>query len=198
MLLINSLNGPFDFNTAEGLGANTAYQVLGHITKGKKLAEDNLRKFLKGEINVEQMSKNEDFETLSKAYIPYSSIDEETEALNLRQGMAFASVYIKAFDQDNDGAMTVEEAGPIGGLIDSIDQSGKITPGKFLSWLIFQDCSSVLNGVLSPNEVSKALLLVKNDPTFVVEKLREIYEGYKIESLEKDFELPLPKIGSLN
>ena len=192
MLLINSLNGPFDFNTAEGLGANTACKVLEYIKKGKKKAENNLRNFLKGEISFDQVAKNEEFETLSKAYIPYSSIDEETEALNLRQGMAFASVYIKAFDKDNDGAMTVEEAGPLGSLIDTIDQSGKITPGKYLSWLIFQDCSDVLNGVLSPNEISRSLLLVNNDPAFVVEKLREIYEGYKINELEKDFELPLP------
>ena len=198
MLLINSLTGPFDFNTAEGLGANTAYQVLDYISKGKKKAEDNLRMFLKGEISADQVSVNEEFSSLSRAYIPYSSIDEETETLNLRQGMAFASVYIKAFDKDNDGAMTVEEAGPLGGLIDSIDQSGKITAGKFLSWLIFQDCSEVLNGVLSPNEVSKSLLLVNNDPAFVVEKLKEIYEGYKIDDLERDFELPLPKLGSLN
>ena len=198
MLLINSLNGPFDFNTAEGLGANTACKVLEYIEKGKKKAENNLRQFLKGEISMDEVSKNEEFEVLSKAYIPYSSIDEETETLNLRQGMAFASVYIKAFDKDNDGAMTLEEAGPLGGLIDSIDQSGKITPGKYLSWLIFQDCSDVLNGVLSPNEVSRSLLLVNNDPAFVVEKLREIYEGYKINELERDFELPLPMLGSIN
>ena len=198
MLLINSLTGPFDFNTAEGLGANTACKVLEYIEKGKKKAENNLRNFLKGEISFDQVAKNEEFEALSKAYIPYSSIDEETEALNLRQGMAFASVYIKAFDKDNDGAMTVEEAGPLGGLIDTIDQSGKITPGKYLSWLIFQDCSDVLNGVLSPNEISRSLLLVNNDPAFVVEKLREIYKGYKIDELERDFELPLPMQGSIN
>jgi len=192
MLLINSLTGPFDFNTAEGLGANTACKVLEYIEKGKKKAENNLRNFLKGEISFDQVAKNEEFEALSKAYIPYSSIDEETETLNLRQGMAFASVYIKAFDKDNDGAMTVAEAGPLGGLIDTIDQSGKITPGKYLSWLIFQDCSDVLNGVLSPNEISRSLLLVNNDPAFVVEKLREIYKGYKIDELERDFELPLP------
>ena len=198
MLLINSLTGPFDFNTAEGLGANTACKVLEYIKKGKKKAENNLRNFLKGEISFDQVAKNEEFEALSKAYIPYSSIDEETEALNLRQGMAFASVYIKAFDKDNDGAMTIEEAGPLGGLIDTIDQSGKITPGKYLSWLIFQDCSDVLNGVLSPNEISRSLLLVNNDPAFVVEKLREIYKGYKIDELERDFELPLPMQGSIN
>jgi len=198
MLLINSLTGPFDFNTAEGLGANTACKVLEYIEKGKKKAENNLRNFLKGEISFDQVAKNEEFEALSKAYIPYSSIDEETEALNLRQGMAFASVYIKAFDKDNDGAMTIEEAGPLGGLIDTIDQSGKITPGKYLSWLIFQDCSDVLNGVLSPNEISRSLLLVNNDPAFVVEKLREIYKGYKIDELERDFELPLPMQGSIN
>ena len=198
MLLINSLTGPFDFNTAEGLGANTACKVLEYIEKGKKKAENNLRNFLKGEISFDQVAKNEEFEALSKAYIPYSSIDEETETLNLRQGMAFASVYIKAFDKDNDGAMTVAEAGPLGGLIDTIDQSGKITPGKYLSWLIFQDCSDVLNGVLSPNEISRSLLLVNNDPAFVVEKLREIYKGYKIDELERDFELPLPMQGSIN
>ena len=192
MLLINSLNGPFDFNTAEGLGANTACKVLEYIEKGKQKAEENLRKFLKGEIGFDQVSNNEEFNALSKAYIPYSSIDEETEALNLRQGMAFASVYIKAFDKDNDGAMSIQEAGPLGSLIDSIDQSGKITPGKYLSWLIFQDCSDVLNGVLSPTEVSRSLALVNHDPDFVVEKLKEIYQGYKINELEKDFELPLP------
>lgn len=192
MLLINSLNGPFDFNTAEGLGANTACKVLEYIEKGKQKAEENLRKFLKGEISFDQVSNNEEFNALSKAYIPYSSIDEETEALNLRQGMAFASVYIKAFDKDNDGAMSIQEAGPLGALIDSIDCSGKITPGKYLSWLIFQDCSDVLNGVLSPTEVSRSLALVNHDPDFVVEKLKEIYQGYKINELEKDFELPLP------
>ena len=106
--------------------------------------------------------------------------------------MAFASVYIKAFDKDNDGAMSIQEAGPLGSLIDSIDRSGKITPGKYLSWLIFQDCSDVLNGVLSPTEVSRSLALVNHDPDFVVEKLKEIYQGYKINELEKDFELPLP------
>ena len=192
MLLINSLNGPFDFNTAEGMGANAACQVLDFIKKGKQKAEDNLRKFLKGEIGLDKVSNNEEFNALSKAYIPYSSIDEETEELNLRQGLAFTSVYIKEFDKDNDGAMTVQEAGPLGGLIDEIDRSGKITPGKYLAWLIFQDCSDVLNGVLSPNEVSRAMLLVNNDPAFVVEKLREIYKGYKIDELERDFELPLP------
>jgi len=192
MLLINSLNGPFDFNTAEGMGANAAYQVLDFIKKGKKKAEDNLRQFLKGEISMDKVSNNEEFNALSKAYIPYSSIDEETEALNLRQGLAFTSIYIKEFDKDNDGAMTLQEAGPLGGLIDEIDRSGKITPGKYLAWLIFQDCSNVLNGVLSPNEVSRAMLLVKNDPAFVVEKLREIYKGYKIDEIERDFELPLP------
>jgi len=192
MLLINSLNGPFDFNTAEGMGANAAYQVLDFIKKGKKKAEDNLRQFLKGEISMDKVSNNEEFNALSKAYIPYSSIDEETEALNLRQGLAFTSIYIKEFDKDNDGAMTLQEAGPLGGLIDEIDRSGKITPGKYLAWLIYQDCSNVLNGVLSPNEVSRAMLLVKNDPAFVVEKLREIYKGYKIDEIERDFELPLP------
>ena len=198
MFLINSLNGPFDFNTAEGLGANTAFKVLEYITKGKKKAEDNLRKFLKGEISLAQVSENEEFSNLSKSYIPYSSIDEETEALNLRQGLAFAAVYIKAFDKDDDGAMSVQEAGPLGSLIDSIDPNGKITPGKYLSWLIFQDCSGVLNGVLSPNEISKSMFVVKKDPDFVVRKLKEIYKGYKINELEKDFELPLPKIGSIN
>lgn len=199
MFLINYLNGPFDFETSEGKGANAACQVLGHITKGKKQAEENLRKFLKGEISVDEAHKNDEFNVLSKAYIPYSSIDEETESLDLRQGMAFASVYIQAFDKDNDGAMTVQEAGPVGELIDSIDMNGKITPGKFLSWLIFQDCTDTLNGVLSPMEVKKALFVVNNDPEFVVEKLREIYKGYKIDKLEKDFELPLPnKMGSFN
>ena len=75
MLLINSLNGPFDFNTAEGLGANTACKVLEYIEKGKQKAEENLRKFLKGEISFDQVSNNEEFNALSKAYIPYSSID---------------------------------------------------------------------------------------------------------------------------
>lgn len=198
MLLINTLNGPFDSNTVEGLGANAAFQVIEYIKKGKKKAEENLKRFLKGEITTEQMSKNEDFETLSKSYIPYSSIDENGDFINLRQGLAFATAYINAFDNDNDGAMTVQEAGPIGDIIDSIDKSGKITPGKYLSWLIFQDCSSVLNGVLSPNEVKRSLLLVNRDPAFVVEKLREIYRGYKIDQLERDFELPLPKTGSIN
>jgi len=197
MLLINSLNGPFDFNTSEGMGANTACQVLEYISNGKKKAEDNLRKFMKGELSAELVSVNEDFNNLSRAYIPYSSIDEDTEVLNLRQGMAFASVYIKAFDKDNDGAMTIEEAGPIGNLLD-IDQTGKITPGKFLSWLIFQDCSDILNGVLSPLEVQRSLMVANKDPQFVAEKLREIYEGYKIEKLERDFELPLPMSGSFN
>lgn len=193
MLLINSLNGPFDSTTPEGMGANVACQVVAFILSGKKKAEENLKKFLKGEISSEQMSRNESFSALSRAYIPYSSIDEETEAINLKQGMAFASVYIKAFDTDNDGAMTVKEAGPIGDIIDSIDNSGKITAGKFLSWLIFQDCSSVLNGVLSPEEIQRALLVVNRNPAFVAEKLRQIYKGYKIDQLDKDFELPLPK-----
>lgn len=197
MFLINALKGQFDFNTAEGLGANAASQVIEFIQSGKKKAQENLKKFLKGEISSEQAAENEDFSNLAKAYIPYSSIDEETGALNLKQGMAFASIYVKAFDKDNDGAMTVNEAGPIGDLIDSIDNSGKITAGKLLSWLIFQDCSSVLNGVLSPNEVKRSLILVKRDPEFVAEKLKDIYKGYKINELEKDFELPLPS-GSIN
>ena len=199
MLLINSLNGPFNADTVEGLGANVACQVVDIIKKGKKKAKENLKKFLKGEIGVSEMVRNENFSALSRAYIPYSSIDEDTERINLRQGMAFASVYINAFDTDNDGAMSIEEAGPVGGIIDSIDNSGKITAGKFLSWLIFQDCASVLNGVLSPNEINRALMVVNRNPAFVAEKLREIYKGYKIDELERNFELPLPKeSGSCN
>ena len=152
-----------------------------------------MKRFLKGEINSQELSNNEEFSSLSRAYVPYSSIDEETQALNLRQGMAFASVYIKAFDQDNDGAMSIKEAGPIGNLVDSIDGTGKITPGKFLSWLIFQDCSEVLNGVLSPNEVKRSLSLVNKNPEFVAAKLKEIYKGFKIDELERTSELPSPQ-----
>jgi hypothetical protein len=193
MFLISSLNGPFDCETSEGKGANAAYHVIQHIQNGKKTGDENLRKFLKGEIGTEEACKNDDLNILSKAYIPYSSIDEETQVLDLRQGMAFASLYIKAFDRDNDGAMTVEEAGPIGQLIDLIDPSGKITPGKFLSWLIFQDCADNLNGILSPAEVAKALFVVQNDPAFVVGKLRDIYRSYKINELEREFVLPVPR-----
>ncbi len=193
MLLINSLNGPYDSNTAEGLGANAAYQIIEIINKGKLKADENMRRFLKGEIGMDEVAKNEEFEMLAKAYIPYSSVDEETESINLKQGLAFTTAYIKAFDKDNDGAMTIQEAGALGSLIDAIDNSGKITPGKYLAWLIFQDCSSVLNGVLSPREIAVSMMLVKKDPSFVVEKLKQIYEGYKINELEKDFELPLPE-----
>jgi len=193
MFLINNLNGPFDGETAEGRGANAAYSVVCHIQNGKKHAEENLRKFLKGEINTNEACQIDEFKVLSNAYIPYSSLDEETEAIDLKQGMAFATLYVKAFDSDNDGAMSVQEAGPIGALVDSIDPTGKITPGKFLSWLIFQDCTENLNGVLSPLEASRALLVVQNDPEFVSNKLKDIYKGYKIDQLEKDFVLPLPR-----
>jgi len=193
MFLINSLHGPFDANTAEGMGANTAVKVLELIATGKRKAEDNLRKFLKGEMKLEEVGQNDEFKALSQAYIPYSSIDEETEALNLKQGLAFTTAYINAFDKDRDGAMTIEEAGPMGRLIDSIDDSGFITPGKYLAWLIFQDCSDVMNGVLSPMEIARSLMVVNKDPEFVAEKLKEIYKGYKINELERDFELPLPK-----
>ena len=192
MLLINNLYGQYNAETAEGRGANAASNVVKYILEGKKIIEQNAVKLLKGEIGLDEASRNSALEALSQAYIPYTEISEETGELNIEYGMAFTTVYLNAFDKDGSGVVTAEEAGQWGHLIDQINPNGKITKGKFFAWLIFQDCIEAYNGVISPNEAGKAMLWVNNDPCFVVEKLREIYRRLKLEEKEESFVTPEP------
>lgn len=192
MLLINNLFGEYNAETSEGRGANAAANVVKYISEGKKIAEENTRKFLRGELTPENAIKNDAIETLASAYIPYTEIDEESGKMDLEYGLAFASVYLNSLDSDNDGAITVEEAGPCGNLIDQIDPTGKITKGKFLAWLVFQDCVEVYNGVISPQEAGRAMLWAVEDPGFVIEKLKEIYNKLNLGEKEREFHTPEP------
>lgn len=192
MLLINNLFGEYDAEKAEGRGANAASNVIKYIMEGKKIAENNSRKFLRGELSPEKAIKNSAIETLASAYIPYTEVNEETGEMNLEYGLAFASIYLNALDTDNDGAITIHEAGPWGKIIDLINPNGKVTKGKLLAWLIFQDCIEVYNGVISPQEAGRAMLYASNEPEFVVEKLKEIYNKLNLEEKEIDFEVPEP------
>ena len=192
MLLINNLFGEYDAETSEGRGANAAANVIKYIEEGKKIATENTKKFLKGELTPDKAVRNSAIETLARAYIPYAEISEETGQIDLEYSLAFASIYINSLDTDDDGAITVREAGPCGQLIDQIDPNGKITKGKFLAWLIFQDCIEVYNGVISPQEAGKALLWASNDPNFVVKKLKEIYSKLNLKEKEEKFKTPQP------
>ncbi len=192
MFLINNLYGEYDSTTSEGRGANAASNVCKYIKEGKKIAEENTRKFLKGELTPEKAVKNNALEKLAHAYIPYAEVSEETGQMDLKYGLAFASVYINSLNSRNDDSITVYEAGPCGQLIDQIDPSGRITKGKFLAWLIFQDCINVYNGVISPQEAGKAFLWANNDPNFVVEKLKEIYNKLNLKEKEEEFKTPQP------
>ena len=192
MLLINNLCGAYDPETSEGRGANAALNVVKYIHEGRKIAEENAKRLLKGEISLVDANKNSAIESLSKAYIPYTEINEETGQMDISYGLAFASVYINSLDRDNDGALTVEEAGPCANLIDQINPNGKITKGKFLAWLVLQDCVDVYNGVISPQEAGKALLWANSDPRFVIEKLREIYNKLNLQEKESEFQVPQP------
>lgn len=192
MLLINNLYGDYNSETAEGRGANAAANVFKYIKEGKEITLENTRKFLDGKISMEMASRNTALEALSTAYIPYTEINEETGEMDLEYGLAFAGVYINSFDTDNDGAISIEEAGPCGELIDQINPTGKITKGKFLAWLIFQDCVEVYNGIISPQEAGKALQWANINPEFVVEKLREIYNRLGLSEKEELFRTPVP------
>ncbi len=192
MLLISNLCGEYNCETAEGRGANAAANVAKYIQEGRKIYEENTKRFLKGELSPLDALKNSAIETLASAYIPYAEINEETGQMDLSYSLAFASVYINSLDRDNDGAITVQEAGPCGHIIDQIDPNGKITKGKFLAWLVFQDCVDIYNGVISPQEAGKAVLWASNDPDFVVSKLRDIYYKLNLKEKEQEFVTPEP------
>jgi len=191
MILINNLFGPFDAETSEGRGANAAHNVVKYITEGRKIAEKNIKKFMNGEISLEDAAKNEPIEQLATAYIPYMPIEEGTGIPDFKYGLAYASVYIKAFDRDGDGALTPQEAGPFGQILDFVAPQGKITPGKFLAWLIFQDCIDISNGVISPKKAFTAMQLVQKEPEFVKERLETIYFGHGIHNYEETFTAPV-------
>lgn len=192
MLLINNLHGPYNAETSEGRGANAAHNVVKYVEEGRKISEEKLKQFIKGEIGIREVSQNKALEALSTAYIPYMPIDEETATPDFKYGLAYSSVYISAFDADNDGAITPQEAGPFGFVIDFVAPFGKITPGKFLSWLIFQDCINEYNGVISPKESSISSMVVRKDPDYVKEQLKAIYFGHGINQLEEKFTVPSP------
>lgn len=190
MILINNLHGPYDAETSEGRGANAAFNVIRYIEEGKRILEEKAIKLLKGEISIEETMKNEPLENLSKAYIPYMPVNEETERPDFKYGLAFSSVYISAFDSDKDGCITPQEAGPFGDVIDFVAPFGKITPGKFLTWLLFQDCTEFYNGVISPKEAGMSMMLVQREPEFVKNQLKKIYQGHGIDKLEEEFSFP--------
>jgi len=192
MILINNLHGPYNAETSEGRGANAAYNVIKYIEEGKKIAYEKAKAFLKGEISLKETTKNEALEKLATCYIPYMPVNEETGLPDLKYGLAFASVYISAFDKDNDGAITPQEAGPYGYIIDFTAPHGKITPGKFLAWLILQDCTDVYSGVISPKEAGQALTLVQSEPAYAQDQLKLLYFAHGLDSIEKEFVAPMP------
>lgn len=192
MLLINNLYGEYDSNTAEGRGANAAANLTKYFIEGRKIAEEKAKQLLKGEIDLTEACKNQALEDFSRAYIPYTEISEETGELNLEYGLAFSAIYIEAFDRDKDGVLQSEELGPVGCIIDKIDNSGKITKSKLLAWFIFQDCIDSYNGVISPQEAARSFMWANNDPIFVVEKLVEIYDKLNLKEKENSFRVPEP------
>lgn len=192
MLLISNLYGDYDPETSQGRGANAASNVVKYIEEGKKIAEENAKKLLKNEISLDDATKNNALEKLSECYIPYTEVNVETGDLNIEYGLAYASVYLSAFDRDNDGVITPAEAGPFGNIIDQIEPNGKITKGKFLAWLIFQDCVEFYNGIISPQEAGKALIWASRDPIFVINKLKEIYNKLNLKEKEECFKKPEP------
>ena len=192
MILINNLHGPYNAETSEGRGANAAHNVVKYYEEIKKIADKKVRQFMNGEIGLEEASRNEAQEALASAYITYMPVDEETGVPDYKYGLAYASVYIKAFDQDQDGALLPQQAGPLGHVIDFVAPYGKITPGKFLTWLIFQDCVDFYNGVISPQEAYTALILAQKDPERVKEQLKVLYFGHGINNLEQEFKTPHP------
>jgi hypothetical protein len=192
MILINNLCGPFDSETSEGRGANAAYNVIKYLKEGKKILDQKAKQYMNGEISLQETTVNKPLETLASAYIPYMPVDEETGKPDFKYGLAYAAVYISAFDKDQKGYLTQKEAGPFGEVMDFVAPYGKITAGKVLSWLIFQDCTDVYNGVISPKEACASLALAKNDFDFVREQLNVIYKSYEIEQFETDFTTPHP------
>jgi hypothetical protein len=192
MILINNLHGPYNAETSEGRGANAANNVINYFEEGKKIAEQKARQFMNGEIGLEEATKNQAVETLATAYIPYMPIDEETGVPDYKYGLAYSSVYISAFDSDQDGALAPQEAGPFGHVIDFVAPYGKITPGKFLTWLIFQDCTDVYNGVISPREAGASLMMAQKDPAYVKDQLKVLYFGHGIDNFEQEFITPQP------
>ncbi len=192
MLLINNLYGEYDASTSEGRGANAASNLMKYFEEGKKIAGMKAQQLLKGEIDITEACRNEAIEKFSSAYIPYTEINEETGELDLEYGLAFATIYINHLDNDKDGALRPEELGPVGHIVDQIDSNGKITKGKMLAWLIFQDCIDVYNGVITPHEAAKSYMWTSNDSVFVVNKLREIYSKLNLEKKELEFCAPQP------
>lgn len=192
MILINNLYGEYDSSTAEGRGANAAANIMKYFNEGKKIAQENTKKLVKGEISIEEALKNPALEKFSTAYIPYTEIDEETREADINYGMAFATVYLNSLSNDNTGRIPAHELGSIGHVIDQIEPTGFITRSKFLAWLIFQDCVSVYNGVISPQEAARSLIWANNDPFFVVQKLQEIYYSLSLKEKEETFLEPTP------
>ncbi|OGI02043.1 MAG: hypothetical protein A2Y25_04085 [Candidatus Melainabacteria bacterium GWF2_37_15] len=195
MLLINNLYGEYDSETPEGRGANAASNLMKYFAEGKKIASENAKKLVKGIITMDEACKNSAIEKFSRAYIPYTEINEESGEINLEYGMAFSTIYLNSLDRDNDGVLPAEELGPIGHIIDQIEPDGKITKSKFLSWLIFQDCINVYNGIISPQEAARAVIWAANDPVFVIEKLKEIYYRLNLKAREESFRSPEPVRG---
>jgi hypothetical protein len=192
LLLISNLCGDYDSETPEGRGANAAANVVKYIKEGKRISRENIKKFLSGELGVAESLENPAMDALATAYIPYMEVEEHSAKINLNYGMAFATVYINLIEEEKNAGVTPQQAGPNGEIIDQIDNSGRITPGKFLAWLIFQDCVDVYNGVISPQEASKAFEWGIMDPQFVIEKLREIYSQLNLKEKEKSFVIPEP------
>lgn len=192
MLLINNLCGPYNGNSSEGQGANAAHNVLKYLDEGKKIIMKKAAQYKNSRIPLQELKENAPLEALASAYIPYMPVNEETGVPDFEYGLAYAAVYVNYFDKDNDGAMTVQEAGPLGHIMDFISPENKITPGKFLAWLIFQDCTEVFSGVISPKEASMALMLAYKQPGYVMEQLRNIYLNHGLDKLEKEFTTPEP------
>ena len=190
MLLINNLYGPYDSNTSEGRGANAAYNVTRYLEEGKQIIIKKAKEYKESKIPLQELSKNAPLEALASAYIPYMPINEETGEPDIEYGLAYASVYVEYFDKDNDGAMTVQEAGPLGYIMDFAGSQNRITPGKVLAWLIFQDCTQDFTGVISPNEATSAIVLAQKEPVYVMGQLRKIYFTYKLDRLEEEFTTP--------
>lgn len=190
MLLINNLHGPFTGETSIGRGSNAAYNYIKYIKAGKAVLEQKINQFKNGEISLEETSENAPFEALASAYIPYMPFDQETLIPDYEYGLAFAALYINAFDSDGDGAITSAEAGSLGSIINFDSENENITPGKFLAWLMFQDCTDVYGGVISPKEASRAFKLAQYDPEYVQEQLKYLYYAHKLDRREKSFISP--------
>ena len=112
---------------------------------------------------------------------------QENGKFSIDGGLAYSKESLKGLDANRDGAVSTQEAGPIGGVID-LNNDGKISASENLAYTMYQDAAGNMDGVVTAQERMAADRALMADPAKARQQMSKLHEGHDLANREQQLD----------